>query len=84
MGFQLCYRKPGDQRVVTWKWTDTYFYQRIDDGENRPGKPNATPILVPDGRFDNEAIAEKFQKERANIDPEISKFVFNTQSQYRS
>jgi hypothetical protein len=84
MGFQLCYGKPGDQRAITWKWPDTYFHQRIDDGENRPGKPKATPILVPDGRFDYEVIAEKFQKESANIDPEISKFVFDTLSQYRS
>ena len=43
----------------------------------------ATPILVPDGRFDYQVIAEKFRKESASIDPEISKFVFDMLSQYR-
>ena len=83
LGFQLCYAKPSDQRAITWKWPDAYFHQRIDDGETRPGKHKATPILVPDGRFDYQVIAEKFRKESTDIDPEISKFVFEMLSQYR-
>jgi hypothetical protein len=84
LGFQLCYGNPVDQRAITWKRPGAYFHQRVDDGENRPGKHKSTPILVPDGRFDYQVVAEKFQKESNTIDPKISKFVFDILLQYQS
>ena len=83
IGFQLCYGRSGDQRAITWKRPSSYFHQRIDDGENRPGKHKATPILVPDGRFDYNIVAELFRRESNSIDPEISKFVFDILLQYQ-
>ena len=83
LGFQLCYDMHGNQRALTWKRPDAYFHQRIDDGEGRPGKHESTPILIPDGRFDHIAIAAKFQKESLDIEPAISKFVFNILSAYQ-
>jgi hypothetical protein len=83
LGFQLCYDMGGSQRALTWKRPDAYFHQRIDDGEGRPGKHKATPILVPDGRFNYKLIASRFQKESVNIEPVISKFIYNVLSAYQ-
>lgn len=83
LGFQLCYDMAGNQRALTWKRPDAYFHQRIDDGEGRPGKHKATPILVPDGRFDHTVIAAKFRKESVDIEPAIAKFILNILSAYQ-
>lgn len=75
VGFQLCYDKQGDQRALTWKRPAVYAHTGIDDGENRPGKYKATPILVADGVFDHAAIGERFRLASASIDPAIAEFV---------
>ena len=76
VGFQLCYDKEGDQRALTWKAPDSYTHAAVDDGENRPGRYKATPILVADGAFDHTAIAERFRAESAAVDPAIAAFVY--------
>lgn len=73
--FQLCYDKPRDEHALTWKRPGTYYHQRVDDGENRPGKSKSTPVLLPDGAIDNHFIAERFTQESKDIDPEIATFV---------
>jgi hypothetical protein len=73
--FQLCYNKSLDEHALTWKHPSSYYHQKIDDGENRPGKSKSTPILLPDGMFDVSSIAERFLKESQGIDPEIACFI---------
>lgn len=75
--FQLCYDKLHNQRSLLWKEQIGYMHNKVDDGENRPGKYKATPILVDDGAFDFVAIAEKFNFKSKDIDPKVSTFVFN-------
>lgn len=83
LGFQLCYDQNGSQRALTWKRPDAYFHQRIQDGENRPGKHEATPILHPDGIIDHNRVAARLQKAGVDMEPVISKFIFNVLSAYQ-
>jgi hypothetical protein len=75
--FQLCYDKGHDERALTWKRTSSYYHQRVDDGENRPGKSKSTPVLLPDGTFDFRKISTKFKTEGAILNPAISRFVYD-------
>ncbi|GAK59063.1 putative integron gene cassette protein [Candidatus Vecturithrix granuli] len=81
-GFQLCYDITHYHRALTWHRERGYSHNQIDDGENRPGKMKASPILVPDGIFDYPIIAEQFQHASRNIDPEIAAFVYHKILQY--
>ncbi len=82
VGFQLCYDKTDNQHALTWYDGTGYLHNRIDDGENKPGKFKSVPILVPDGRFSNNAVAEIFIKESAELEPDISAFVYQKIIQY--
>jgi len=73
--FQLCYNRGMDEYALTWKRPASYYHQRVDDGENRPGKHKATPVLVPDGKLRVQPLAERFQQESAELDPELARFV---------
>ena len=73
--FQLCYDRSHDERALTWTSPSTYSHERVDDGENRPGKNKSTPVLVPDGVFSFNDIAERFLKESSGMDSRIAAFV---------
>ena len=81
-GFQLCYDIYHDQRSLNWKADTGFSHFGIDDGENRPGKPKATPILVPDGDLDAAAIAVRFKDRGKEIDADIFNFVYNKILEY--
>ena len=53
IGFQFAYDKPRAEKAITWL-QDVAGLQHtvVDDGEHRPGKPKATPVLVTDAAFD--------------------------------
>jgi hypothetical protein len=73
-GFQLCYDKSYNEHAITWKIDEGFLHNKIDDGEFA-GQAKATPILVPDGNFDKNAILERFKKESTGLDREIREFV---------
>ena len=73
-GFQLCYDRNGAERAFTWRTTGETEHSRIDDGEI-PGHTKRSPILVEDGAFDRQGIAERFKSESRNIDREIAEMV---------
>jgi len=75
VSFQLCYGKPRDEHALTWKYPSIYYHQRVDDGENRPGKSKSTPVLLPDGVFDVRSIDRRFLDESKDIDASISEFI---------
>jgi len=76
IGFQLCYDKYKKERAFTWTDAGGYSHSLIDDGEDRPGRYKASPVLTNDGVFDKERIAETFMDESGNIDPRVSSFVY--------
>lgn len=76
VGFQLCYDKPQGERVVTWKVENGFNHNAIDDGENRPGRHKAAPILVGDGSFDPEIVAAKFMGHSGSLDSRSCDFIY--------
>lgn len=72
--FELCYAKPGNEHALRWRKSFGFDHSRVDDGEPSPLK-NATPIVIPDGRFDADALALEFEEIAATIDPFVYRFV---------
>lgn len=75
VGFQLSYDKIRDQHALTWKKQKGYIHNKIDDGESRPGRLKASPILLAGGIFQNDKIAERFKRNSKDIDEVVSSFV---------
>ena len=74
--FQLCYDKPFAEHALTWRKKSGFLHNRVDDGEGKPGSHKGTPILVPDGEFNLQAIADKFRQAAREIDDDVAKFVY--------
>lgn len=74
-GFQLCYDFGADPRALTWTETSGFFHSGIDDGENFDGMAKQTPILVPDGIFDNQELVPLFLRESKGLPDEIAELV---------
>jgi hypothetical protein len=75
VGFELCYDANKNPHALTWHKELGFAHHRIDDGESRPGKAKASPILMPDGWFDHATIARRLQHASQEIDPAIAQFV---------
>ena len=82
IGFQLCYDIDSGHHALTWHQNSGYAHNRIDDGENRPGKMKASPILLPDGVFEYERIAKKFEAESQELEAWLSSFIYDKIMQY--
>ncbi len=82
VGFQLCYDIARRHRALTWRAESGFTHHRIDDGENRPGKVKASPILVSNGLFDAAQIAARFQQASTQIEHQIRDFIHQKLSQY--
>ncbi len=81
-GFQLCYDIARTQRALTWQPHTGFTHHKIDDGESRPGKVKASPVLVPDGLFDSATIARRFRDAGQCIDTQITDFVYTILQTY--
>lgn len=82
VGFQLCYDISHTHRALTWRQETGYSHHRVDDGESRPGKIKATPILVADGVFEYDKIAAKFKKESRQLEKDMATFIYEKIMQY--
>ena len=81
-GFQLCYERYGNERILTWKADTGFDHEKIDDSRAMGSMP-ATAILVPDGLFPADRIIERFRKSAANIDEGIAAFVIGKLVEFR-
>lgn len=84
VGFQLCYDKTREERVLIWQSTGGYSHTRVDLGEYRPGRHKAAPLLVPDDNFDANQLIREFIDKGAAIEPEIFDFVYTKLLEYKS
>jgi hypothetical protein len=82
VGFQLCYDKLGRERALTWTHAHGFQHNRIDAGEV-PGSPKMTPIVVADGEFNRDPVAERFRAASAGMERSIAGFVYETLKRYR-
>ena len=76
-GFQLCYDKQHNERVLTWRAGEGYQHNGIDNGESSPLTFKQTPILQPDGALDAPTLADEFSRRAAEIDPSVVDFVMH-------
>jgi hypothetical protein len=74
-GFELCYDKGKNERAVRWARDAGFIHERVDDGEGRPGRYKATPVLLPDGLFEAKKISRSFHGNSRDIDQRIAEFV---------
>lgn len=81
-GFELCYDKGPRERSVRWRKDTGFLHERVDDGEGRPGRHKATPILVPDGLFAARSVAERFLAASREIEGEVASFVHRKLLEY--
>ena len=59
------------------------IHDKVDDGESRPGRFKASPILPADGIFQKDKIAERFRRNSKEIDKVVSSFVYNKLKAYK-
>ncbi len=52
----------GNEHSFIWENGRGCLHRDLDTGENNPGKAKQSPILIPDGSFDNVGIAGMFKK----------------------
>jgi len=81
-GFQLCYDKYKKQHALTWHKTSGYMHNRVDDGENKPGKYKSAPILISDGQFNKNRVADLFKKASFKLEDQIAGIVYEKIIQY--
>lgn len=74
-GFQLCYDRGRDERVLTWTQERGYIHHRIDAGEGSALRYKQTPVLVADGTFDATAMSRRCLGISAALPREIREFV---------
>jgi hypothetical protein len=82
LGFQLCYDKRRNQHALTWRADSGYLHNRVDEGESRPGKFKAAPVLMPNGRFSKEMIAMLFLRASRGLERWIAEAVYEKIDQY--
>jgi len=74
--FQLCYDKNHIEHALTWDEEIGFLHNMVDDGEGRPGKYKGTPILVLDGQFNSNLIADKCKDNSKYLNDEIFQYVY--------
>jgi hypothetical protein len=77
VGFQLCYDKQNRERALTWTREHGFQHNRIDSGET-PGHAKMTPVIIADGEFSKNPVAEQFKRASGEIQPAIARFVYET------
>lgn len=82
IGFQLVYNKKDDPHALTWHKGKGYMHNLVDDGENAPGGPKKTPVLVPDGMFNTTFISRKFDAASLELEQPIRKLVLEMLGEY--
>ena len=75
VGFQLCYDRLRAERALTWHRGHAFSHMRVDDGEAIGRVRKSTPILLPDGKFDAQAMRGRFRSIAAGIPADIAEFV---------
>ena len=81
-GFESCYDKLHNEHAIAWSKASGFRHMAVDDGEQRPGKYKATPILVADGLFDAGRIHAAFRAASRTLPQEVADYVLQALEQY--
>jgi hypothetical protein len=74
IGIQLCYSRGAGERALTWFENKEFSHKAVStrrDHKGYRGDVYGSPILVPDGGFDNRGILENFIIDSTGLDEEI-------------
>ncbi len=74
-GFELCYDKQHAAHSIAWRPDGGFSHMAVDEGESRPGRYKATPILLAAGGFDAKRVYAAFKKESATLPPDVAAYV---------
>jgi len=74
-GFELCYDKPQRERAIIYSPSAGFRHMMVDDGEQRPGKYKASPVLTADGAFDAPRVLKAFLAAGAALPDDVLTFV---------
>jgi hypothetical protein len=72
--FQLCYDIERNERALVWSREHGFFHDGVEHGEHAAGQA-ASPIFVPDGKFDSGTVVPRFEREAAAMPVEVREFV---------
>ena len=72
--FQLCYDVGHNERALIWSRGEGTYHDGVDTGD-RDGGGDATPIFVPDGKFDSGTVVPRFERESATLPSEVRTLV---------
>lgn len=81
-GFQLYYDIFRDQRALFWNEPSGYSHHVVDDGENRPGKPKGSPMVMDGGRFEKDTVINEFNRRNHAMDRHIADAILNVIRHY--
>ena len=75
IGFQLCDDKGSNEHALTWFDAKGFSFERVDDGEGRPGHPKMAPVLMPDGSPDINRLLSRFSHKAGKVPKYLRNFV---------
>ncbi len=73
-GFDLCYDKHVNERVLVCRDDGSLHHHRVDDGESNLYS-KMTPVYLPDGQFEIDTVKVRLLREAADIDPEVLDYI---------
>ena len=82
VGFQLYYDKPHREHAIVYSDTDGFRHLAVDDGEHRPGRHKASPMLTKDGVFEASRIYASFNAASADIPVDVAGYVGQALARY--
>ncbi|MBS1198489.1 MAG: hypothetical protein H6R18_2274 [Proteobacteria bacterium] len=81
VAFQLCYNKPHNEHALYWREDRGFSHLQVDDGEGTANTSRA-PILLADGVFNAESVAQRFRALATNIPASLATFVLERLETY--
>ncbi len=82
VGFELCYDKLSSEHAISWSKTGGFRHMAVDDGDQRPGKYKASPVLVADGLFDAKRVYSDLLEASHTLPQEVAEYVLQTLEQH--
>jgi len=76
--YQLRYRHAGADGVFEWRRPGRLYHYRLDDGESRAARVDASPVLNPDGPGDLAWVRDRFDQESEGLEADLRTRIVDT------
>lgn len=78
LAFQFSYHTQQDKHCIHWHRQRGFGHDRIDSGDTLDCGYKMTPIMVPNGKFNQQQLAAIFQSVCMEIEPALAQFIYRT------